>query len=49
MNEKMLKTMVDAAAIKRARIVTNGSRFHVEVDASGNSFTVETGKGAVRT
>ena len=49
MNEKMLKTMVDAAAVKRARIIANGSRFHVEVDAPGKSFTVETGKGAVRT
>jgi len=48
MNEKMLKTMIDAAAVKRARIIANGSRFHVEVDAPGRSFTVETGKGAVR-
>jgi hypothetical protein len=31
------------------RIFTNGSRFHVEIDASGNRFTLETGKGAVRT
>ena len=49
MNEKMLRTMVDAAAVKRARIIANGARFHVEVDAPGKSFTVETGKGAVRT
>ena len=49
MNEKMLKTMVDAAAVKRARIIASGSRFHVEVDAPGKSFAVETGKGAVRT
>jgi hypothetical protein len=45
----MLKTMVDAAAVKRARIIANGARFHVEVDAPGRSFTVETGKGALRT
>ena len=49
MNEKMLKTMVDAAAVKRARIIANGARFHVVVDAPGRIFTVETGKGAVRT
>lgn len=49
MNEKMLKTMIDAAAVKRARIIANGARFHVEVDAPGRSFAVETGKGAVRT
>ena len=49
MNEKMLKTMIDAAAVKRARIIANGGRFHVEIDAPGRSFTVETGKGALRT
>lgn len=49
MNEKMLKTMVDAAAIRKARIIANGARFHVEVDAPGRSFTIETGKGSVRT
>lgn len=45
----MLKTMVDAAAVKRARIIANGGRFHIEVDAPGRSFIVENGKGAVRT
>ncbi len=49
MNEKMLRTMVDAAAVKKARIIANGCRFHIEVDAPGRSFTVETGKGALRT
>ena len=49
MNEKMLKTLIDAAAVKRARIIANGSKFHIEVDAPGRSFTIETGKGAVRT
>ena len=49
MNEKMLKTLIDAAAVKRARIIANGSRFHIEVDAPGKTFCIETGKGAVRT
>lgn len=49
MNEKMLRTMIDAAAVKRARIIANGSRFHVEVDAPGKCFTIETGRGGVRT
>jgi hypothetical protein len=44
----MLKTMVDAAAVKRARIIANRARIHVEVDAPGRSITVETGKGSVR-
>ena len=49
MNEKMLKTMIDAAAVKRARIIANGGRFHVEVDAPGKAFCIETGTGKVRT
>ena len=49
MNEKMLKTLVDAAAVKNARIIANGARFHVEVDAPGRSFTIETAKGGIRT
>ncbi len=49
MNEKMLKTMIEAAAVKRARIIASGARFHVEIDAPGRSFTIETGKGALRT
>lgn len=49
MNEKLLKAMVDAAAVKRARIIANGARFHIEVEAPGRSFIVETTKGAVKT
>ncbi len=49
MNERELKTLIDAAAVKRARIVANGALFHLEIDAPGRSFVLETGKGAVRT
>jgi hypothetical protein len=45
----MLKTLIDAAAVKRARIIANGARFHIEVDAPGRSFVVETTKGTVKT
>ena len=48
-DEKTLRTMVDAAAIKRARIVARGEDFHVEIDAPGRSFTIETTKGGLRT
>ena len=30
MNEKMLKTMIDAAAVKRARIIADSLRVEVE-------------------
>lgn len=45
----MLRTLIDAAAVKRARIIANGALFHIEVDAPGRSFIIETGKGSVRT
>lgn len=49
MNQKMLKTLVDAAALKRAHIIANGSRFYIEVDAPGRSFIIENDKGVMRT
>ena len=49
MNKKALQALIEASAVKRARIVANGSRLHIEVDAPGRSFVIETDKGAVRT
>ena len=49
MNKKALQTLIEASAVKRARIVANGSRLHIEVDAPGRSFVVQTDKGGVRT
>jgi len=49
MDERNLKALVDAAAVKRARIVAQGACFHVEIDAPGRSFTIETAKGGLRT
>lgn len=49
MDEKTLKALIQAAAIKRARIVANGDCFHVEIDSPGRSFAVHTGKGELRT
>jgi len=48
-DERTLRTLVDAAAIRRARIVAQGEQFHVEIDAPGRSFTIETAKGGLRT
>ena len=49
MDERALRTLVDAAAIRRTRIVGRGEAFHVEVDSPGRSFTIETAKGGLRT
>jgi hypothetical protein len=48
MDERTLKTLLDAAAVQRARIIAQGAKFRIEVDAPGPSFTIETGKGALR-
>ena len=49
MDEKTLRTLVEAAAVKRARVVASGDSFRVEIDSAGRSFAVQTGKGSLRT
>lgn len=47
MNEKTIKALVDAGAIKRACIIAEGARFHVEVDTKTGSITASTLNGRV--
>ena len=49
MDEKTLRTMVAAGAIKRIHIVGHGARFHVEATTPNGSLTAETRKGKIRT
>ncbi len=49
MDEKMMKAMVAAGAIKRIHIIGNGARFHVEANTPNGSITAETHKGKVKT
>ncbi|MCG3171855.1 MAG: hypothetical protein CALGDGBN_03561 [Pseudomonadales bacterium] len=49
MNEKTLRALVDAGAVRRIRIVADGARFHVEVETPGSSAVVATTKGTVKT
>ncbi len=49
MNEKTLRALVDAGAVKRVRIVAEGAFFHVEADTPNGSVTAFTLKGAVKT
>lgn len=49
MNEKTLRALIEAGAIKRVRIVADGARFHVEADTSSATVVAATGKGAPRT
>jgi hypothetical protein len=49
MDEKTIRALVDAGAIKRIRIIGNGALFHVEADTPNGPITVFTLKGAVKT
>ena len=49
MNEKTLRALVEAGAVKKVRIIANGACFHVEVDTPNGSVTASTLKGAIKT
>ncbi len=49
MNEKTLRALVEAGAVKKIRIVADGARFHVEADTSTATVVAMTGKGAPKT
>ena len=49
MDERMLKAMVAAGAVKNIKIIANGARFHIEVKTPNGQATAETRKGKVRT
>ena len=49
MDERMLKAMVAAGAIKNIDIIASGARFHVEARTPNGAITAETRKGKVKT
>ncbi len=49
MDERMLKAMVAAGAIKNIDIIASGARFHVEARTPNGAVTAETRKGKVKT
>ncbi|MDX1498590.1 MAG: hypothetical protein R3176_01755 [Woeseiaceae bacterium] len=49
MDERVLRAMVAAGAIKRINIVAAGARFHVEARTPNGAVTAETRSGKVRT
>ncbi|MFU8837444.1 MAG: hypothetical protein ACNA75_04005 [Thiohalomonadaceae bacterium] len=48
MNEKTLKALIDANAIKHINVIAQGDHFHVEVVTTGDSKVVTTGRGDIR-
>ena len=49
MDEKTLKALVAAGAVKKVDIIATGARFHVEASTPNGAITAETGKGKVKT
>lgn len=49
MDEKVLRAMVAAGAIKKINIIASGARFHVEANTPNGAVTAETRKGKVKT
>lgn len=48
MNEKTVRALIQAGAVKRSRIVAQGARFHIEFDTPNGSFTASTSKDDVK-
>ena len=49
MNEKTLRALVEAGAVKRIRIVADGALFHVEADTLTGAVAALTLKGSAKT
>ena len=49
MDERMLKALVSAGAVRNINIIANGARFHVEAKTPNGSVTAQTLKGKVKT
>jgi hypothetical protein len=49
MDERMLKALVAAGAVRNINIIASGARFHVEAKTPNGSITAETLKGTVKT
>jgi len=49
MDERMLKAMVAAGAVKNINIIASGARFHIEAKTPNGPITAETRQGKVRT
>ncbi len=49
MDEKMIRALVSAGAIKKINIIGNGARFHIEANTPNGAITAETQKGKIKT
>ncbi len=49
MNEKTIRALVEAGAVKKVMIVADGAAIHVDVVTQGGVTTATTLKGAIKT
>lgn len=49
MNEKTLRALIEAGAVRKVRIIAEGSLFHVEADTPTLTVTATTMAGSVKT
>ena len=49
MDERMLRALVAAGAIKKISIIASGARFHVQARTPNGAVTAETLKGKIKT
>jgi len=49
MDERTLKALVAAGAVKNIHIIASGARFHIEAKTNNGAVTAETRKGKVKT
>lgn len=49
MNEKTIKALVDAGAIRKVMIIADGAAIHVDIVTQGGSTTATTNKGSIKT
>jgi hypothetical protein len=49
MDERLLKAMVAAGAIKKINIIASGARFHIDASTQNGAISAETRKGKVKT
>ena len=49
MNEKTLRALIEAGAVKRVRIIADGARFYVEAVTATNTVVASTTKGLPKT
>ena len=48
MNEKTIRALVEAGAVKKVRIIANGAAIHVDIVTQNDVVTATTLKGAVK-